>query len=112
MVLNGSVNGHSRASAEVETLDRLPVGQTAIVESVQGDAEELIRLRVMGVCQGQGVHVLRPGSRMIVCVGGTRLGLDRRVAASVRVRAVDPSNPASVLRHIERVSAPAKGLKK
>lgn len=75
------------------TLDRLPVGEAAVVQEVVGDGPELLRLRVMGVCGGQGVHVLRSGARMIVCVGGTRLGIDRDVARCVRVTQVDPSDP-------------------
>ena len=69
----------------VVTLDALRVGEAGVVREVVGEGPELVRLRVMGVCAGQGVHTLRGGPRMIVCVGGTRIGLDRSVARRVRV---------------------------
>ena len=70
------------------TLDALRVGQAAVVREVVGDGPELTRLRVMGVCAGQGVHTLRGGPRMVVCVGGTRIGLDREVARRVHISPV------------------------
>lgn len=95
MVLNQSV---SPAPTEVTgaglvSLDRLPVGRPAIVRSIAGEAPEMLRLRVMGLCVGQGVHTMRQGSRLIVCVGGTRLGLDSRVAASVHVEPLPETAP-------------------
>ena len=71
------------------TLDRLPVGQPAIVEAIDGDGPELVRLRIMGLCIGGGVHTLRSGSRMIVCVSGTRIGLTDEVAAAVTVQPLE-----------------------
>ena len=77
------------------TLDLLRVGEAGVVQEVVGDGPELVRLRVMGVCAGQGVHALRGGPRMIVCVGGTRIGLDRSVARCVRVRPLSvPTTPS------------------
>jgi len=89
MVLNPEPAAPSGAAAALTTLDRLPVGQPAIVADIMGDGYELVRLRVMGLCIGSGVHTLRSGSRMIVCVGGTRIGLTSEVAAAVTVRPLD-----------------------
>lgn len=77
----------------VVTLDRLPVGCPAIVTDIAGEEPELVRLRVMGLCIGQGVHTLRRGSRMIVCVAGTRIGLTEDVARAVTVRPLDETPP-------------------
>lgn len=86
-VLNSALAA-SAANSQLATLDRLPVGQPAIVVDVAGDEPQLVRLRVMGLCVGQGVHTMRAGSRMIVCAGGTRIGLTRDVARAITVRPV------------------------
>ena len=95
MVLNRSFIPRSPDAAEpaeaAVTLDALRVGDAAVVREVVGDGPELVRLRVMGVCAGQGVHALRTGPRMIVCVGGTRIGLDREVAKCVQVTPLTPA---------------------
>lgn len=88
------------------TLDRLAIGRAAIVQEVLGQAPELVRLRVMGVCRGQGVHVLRKGARMVVCVGGTRLGIDRSVAQQVEIVEVDPADPVDVQKAMQAAAAP------
>lgn len=75
------------------TLDRLPVGQPAIVTKLTGDEPQLVRLRVMGLCIGQGVHTIRGGGRLIVCAGGTRIGLTREVAQAVTVRPLEGEPP-------------------
>ena len=77
----GSVTGTT-------TLDRLAVGEHATVRDITGDRQELVRLRVMGLCVGQCVHALRTGRRMIVCVGGSRIGLSDEVARAVVVEPV------------------------
>lgn len=77
------------------TLDRLPVGQPAMVVDIAGDEPQLVRLRVMGLCVGQGVHTLRQGTRIIVCAGGTRIGLMDEVARAVTVRPLDEAPACS-----------------
>lgn len=67
------------------TLDRLPKGVPAVVSVVRAADEELARMQAMGVCEGRPIHVMRAGSRMIVCAAGTRIGLDRKLAAGVTV---------------------------
>ena len=63
MVLNSSPNRLPPDDDAVVTLDALRVGDAAVVREVVGDGPELIRLRVMGVCAGQGVHALRTSGR-------------------------------------------------
>lgn len=93
MVLKSEPAAPPTVDAAMTTLDRLPVGQPAIVADMAGEGHELIRLRIMGLCVGSGVHTLRSGSRMIVCVGGTRIGLTSEVAAAVTVRPLDETPP-------------------
>ena len=67
------------------TLDRLPVNVPAVVSRVSPDVEEVARMQAMGVCEGRPIHTVRAGKRMVVCAAGSRIGLDRRLAASVFV---------------------------
>lgn len=90
MVLNKPANPVEppiEACPVVETvsLDRLPRGVPAVVSAVHVADEDLARMQAMGVCEGRPIHVMRVGSRMIVCAAGTRIGLDRKLAASVTV---------------------------
>jgi len=70
-------------SANPFTLDRLPVGQMATVRHVGSDLLDLERLKVMGLCEGQTVKVMRAGERMIVCCCGTRIGMSRHLAQQI-----------------------------
>lgn len=88
MVLSSNQHTIVPFEASLVTLDRLPVGQPAIVSDIEGEEPQLVRLRVMGLCIGQGVHTIRGGSRMIVCAGGTRIGITSEVARAVTVRPI------------------------
>ena len=82
----GAAGPRQAGDTGLVTLDRLNLGEHATVREINGDQEELIRLRVMGLCIGQCVHPLRTGRRMIVCVGGRRIGLADDVARAVLVQ--------------------------
>ena len=68
------------------TLDQLAVGQSARVEAVAGDPALVQRLYEMGLLEGDTVEVIGVaplGDPIEVRIGGTRLSLRRREAASV-----------------------------
>jgi len=67
------------------TLDLLPPETAAMVRHVGSDLLDLERLKVMGLCEGQSVRVLRTGERMIVCCCGTRIGMSRHLARQISV---------------------------
>ena len=86
MILRMNLNQTlDRSESGLITLDRLPVRTPAVVSRVAVDAEEVARMQAMGVCEGRPIHTVRAGSRMVVCAAGSRIGLDRRLAASVFV---------------------------
>ena len=87
----------SAASTDLLTLDALPVGRPALVTDIAGDEPQLVRLRVMGLCIGQGVHTMRAGSRMIICAGGTRIGLTRDIARAITVRPLPGEAPCDTI---------------
>lgn len=75
------------------TLDTLPQGTCAIVQSVQAGPFDAERLKAMGICEGRHVTVLKPGQPMIVAVMGTRIGLDRNLARFINLIPVDNPQP-------------------
>ncbi len=73
----------TQTPASPVTLDQLPAGEMAVVRHVGSDLLDLERLKVMGLCEGQTVKVMRAGERMIVCCCGTRIGLSRHLARQI-----------------------------
>ena len=57
--------------------------------AVEGEGPETVRLKRLGICEGQMVEVLQVGEPMIVRAAGTQVGLSRRLARQVTVRPVD-----------------------
>lgn len=79
----GSLNGRY---AEAAPLTELPAGARGVVVRIdEKDHAMLIRLKTMGMHEGRAVRVVRPGSRVIVSCGGTRVGLSAEVARHVLV---------------------------
>lgn len=57
--------------------------QVAVIERVEGDDEETLRLKSLGLCVGRKLQVVKPGDPLILRVLGSRLGLSRRLADRV-----------------------------
>ncbi len=73
------------------TLDQLPTGKMAAVRHVGSDLLDLARLKVMGLCEGQSVKVMRTGPRMIVCCCGTRIGMSQHLARQITLEPAPPT---------------------
>lgn len=70
----------------VVPLSELPAGQKGLIMRIEEDDHAmLIRLKTMGMHEGRLVRVVRPGSRIILSCGGTRIGLSAEVARHVQV---------------------------
>lgn len=55
--------------------------------------DEARRLRTMGLCEGRLLQVVRTGRHVVVRIGGTRIALDRRLAAEVAVDLAEATVP-------------------
>lgn len=76
----------NRTPSTSVALTDLPAGGTGVVVKIdEADHAMLIRLKTMGMHEGRAVRVVRPGSRVIVSCGGTRIGLSAEVARHVLV---------------------------
>jgi Fe2+ transport system protein FeoA len=71
--------------ASHKRLDELEPYECAIVVGVDGDDDDLERLKSMGVCDGRNVQVTSCGDPLVLKVYGTRLGVSARLARCVRV---------------------------
>lgn len=65
-------------------LSSLSAGQLASVERIKPSSQAL-RLREIGLCEGQELEVLCAGDPMICRVGSCRVGICAKLAAEVRV---------------------------
>ena len=60
--------------------------RVAVVEDVTGDADDLARLKSMGVCVGRRLQLVKGGDPLVLRVLGSRIGVSRRLAEQVSVR--------------------------
>ena len=67
-----------------QQLSSLPAGRTVCVESITPNRQAL-RLREMGLWEGQSLEVLCAGDPMICRVGACRVGICAKLASEVRV---------------------------
>lgn len=81
--MNGE-SGYCRETASVP-LPNLPAGCGGTVESLALPPKAARRLRQMGLCEGRWIRVIATGSRMIVEVLATRIGLHLQLAQAVHV---------------------------
>ena len=65
----------------------LLAGDCGLICRIEGDREDIERLKVMGLCLGRRIHVVKTGDPMIVSVMGTRIGIARELAGYVSVTA-------------------------
>ncbi len=65
-------------------LSTLAPGLTASVTRIES-GEQALRLREIGLCEGQELEVLCAGDPMICRVGGCRVGICLKLAAEVQV---------------------------
>ncbi len=68
---------------------RLSAGECGLICDIDGDHEDIERLKTMGVCLGRRLHVVKSGDPMIVSVMGTRLGIAARLSRHVFLKPDD-----------------------
>ena len=76
------------------SLDKLAPRACAVVRSIETDDEEVQRLKMLGVCVGRRVELVRGGDPLILRIFGSQLGLSAALAALVRVEVCQPGHCA------------------
>ena len=76
------------------SLDKLTPRICAVVRGIETDDEEMQRLKMLGVCVGRRVEMVRGGDPLILRIFGSRLGLSAELAARVRVEICQPGHCA------------------
>jgi Fe2+ transport system protein FeoA len=61
---------------------------------METDDEEMQRLKMLGVCVGRRVELVRGGDPLILRIFGSQLGLSAALAARVRVEICQPGHCA------------------
>jgi Fe2+ transport system protein FeoA len=75
-------------------LSKLPPRICAIVCRIETESEDVQRLKMLGICVGRRVEVVKPGDPLIVRVFGTRLGLAASLASCVWLEICPPGRCA------------------
>ena len=82
------------AAKALTSLDKLAPRVCAVVRSIETDNEEMQRLKMLGVCVGRRVELVKGGDPLILRVFGSRLGLSAALAARVHVEVCLPGHCA------------------
>ena len=64
-------------------LSELAPRTCAIVRRIETENEDIQRLKMLGICIGRRVEVIKPGNPLIVRVFNTRLGISASLASCV-----------------------------
>lgn len=75
-------------------LPQLPPRVCGIVRKIEADDDDARRLKMLGVCAGRRVELVRGGDPLIVKIFGSRLGLAAALAARVQVEICAPEHCA------------------
>ncbi|MCC7406522.1 MAG: ferrous iron transport protein A [Phycisphaeraceae bacterium] len=75
-------------------LTTLRVGQCGIVHDLTAPDQDAERLKIMGVCVGRKVKILKRGDPLILCVWGVRIGVSARLARTILVK-LEAASPAA-----------------
>jgi Fe2+ transport system protein FeoA len=75
-------------------LDRLPPRTCAIIRRIETDSEDIQRLKMLGVCVGRQIEIVKSGDPLIIKIFGSRIGLSASLAASVWLEVCETSRCA------------------
>ena len=64
-------------------LNHLLPGQCAVIRSVESESEDIQRLKMLGVCIGRRVEMVKAGDPLIIRIFSSRIGISASLAASV-----------------------------
>lgn len=106
MAIDPPFSADAKPPAVVLPLTALSPGRCGWVVDVEAGGDDTERLKVMGICAGRKVRLVRRGDPMILCVWGTRVGVSRRLAEQVYVQPCQGSPDNLSCRHpLDHVAA-------
>lgn len=79
--------------SEVRLSELLP-RKCAIVRRIETESEDIQRLKMLGICIGRRVEIIKPGDPLIVRVFGSRLGISASLASHVWLEVCQPGHCA------------------
>jgi Fe2+ transport system protein FeoA len=75
-------------------LSELPPRKCAIVHRIETEGEDIQRLKMLGVCIGRRIEVIKRGDPLIIRVFSSRLGVSASLAACVWLEVCTPARCA------------------
>ena len=72
-------------SAMPQPLSEVQPGSLFLIDRVETDDQDSVRLKRMGICPGRCIELMQSGDPLILRVVGCRVGISRRLAACVVV---------------------------
>jgi len=75
-------------------LHRLQPGHCAVVRRVESENEDIERLKMLGVCVGRRVEVVRAGDPLILRIFSSRIGISSSLASRVWIEVCSPGHCA------------------
>ena len=84
-----TVIDNRQSSSDECPITSVHTGCRLTVTHVDAAAEDSVRLKRIGVCEGRSLQLLQDGDPIIVKVVGSRVGISRQLASQVLVRQSD-----------------------
>ena len=88
------MNVFQEVQVELTRLDQLAQHVCAVVRRIESETEDIERLKMLGVCEGRQVEIIKPGDPLILRVFGSRLGMSASLAQRVWVEKCSPNHCA------------------
>lgn len=64
-------------------LEDMPRRTCAVIERIEAEDDDMLRLMSMGICRGRTVEIVQQGDPLILRVYGSRIGVSARLAQRV-----------------------------
>ncbi len=64
-------------------LEEMPQRTCAVIERIEAEDDDMLRLMSMGICRGRTVEIAQRGDPLILRVYGSRIGVSARLARRV-----------------------------
>ncbi|MGC9944358.1 MAG: FeoA family protein [Verrucomicrobiota bacterium] len=75
-------------------LNQLLPGQCAVVRHVESESEDIQRLKMLGVCVGRRVEIVKAGDPLIIRIFSSRIGISASLATRVWLEVCTPEHCA------------------
>jgi Fe2+ transport system protein FeoA len=76
---------NANADGDSQSLASLRAHDAARIVAIDGDQDNVERLKALGLCVGRRIELIKAGDPLVVRVIGARVGLSAQLASMVRI---------------------------